>query len=461
MKTILKIALAFVVLSAGAGIAAVNQTASRPLVNTGEAPELGRLGSLSVGTNVALYEMPGRAKITMMGAVTGRLPIETRKLSVRFWYPATVAGTAPRALYRHVIVTPGKPDFVIEDRGIAVENALALSGQRYPLVLMSHGYRGWSSRFSNLAENLASKGYVVAAIDHNDAAFNNVPSFQMSFGNVMLDRALDQRQILTQILAQASTATSGMAAQIDPDKVGLLGYSMGGFGALATAGAPYDGTSKTIKALPAEAQRALMNTDSAVSGKIKALVAIAPWGAQPDNRSWRETDLAKIAAPVLLIAGDHDDVVDFKAGVSWLFNNLSGTDRHLLVFKEARHNVVGNPVEFDQNVDFSTVELFAEPVWRADRIGQINHHFVTAFFDTNLKGESAKATYLASAAIEAGQSEWPIGPGEQLGGKFAGTAQPKHWQGFQRRWAMGLQLHKGEKGITAALGSQNPAPAPR
>jgi predicted dienelactone hydrolase len=452
MKTLHKIGVTLLVLGAGVSFAAVRPTLTQAATTpSGETPELGRVGALSVGTQTVTFDLPNRPKLTIMGAVTGRLPLETRRLSVRMWYPATATLGATPALYRHVVKSPGKPDFPVETRGVAIEGAPALTGQRYPLVLISHGYRGWANHFSGLAENLASKGYVVAAIDHADADFDNLRSFQMSFGGVMMDRAQDQRQILSQLLTRATQESTGFAALIDADKVGLIGYSMGGFGALATAGAPYDTTSKTIKQLPGDSQAAMARATDNVAPKIKALVAMAPWGGQPDNRSWSATDLAKITAPVLMIAGDQDDVVNFDHGVSWIFDHLTGADRKLLVFQAARHNIVGNPVPITEAADFSTLEFFTEPVWRSERINQINQHFITAFLDLNLKGDASKAAYLDVPTLDAAAGDWPSVPGEQLGGRFSDAAQPKYWRGFQRRWALGLKLHKAVKGATSAI----------
>jgi predicted dienelactone hydrolase len=454
MKKLFKIGAALLVVSAGVGFAATRlspaQAATTP---SGETPELGRMGALSVGTQTITLDVPNRPKLTIMGAVTGRLPVATRRLEVRIWYPATPQAGATPTVYRHVVKSPGKPDFVIQTPGKAFVGSPALMGQRYPLVLMSHGYRGWASHFSQLAETLASKGYVVAAIDHEDAEFDSARTFQLSFGNVMMDRAQDQRQILTQLLEQARTPTQANAWPnlIDTEKVGLIGYSMGGFGALATAGAPYDTTSKTIKQLPAEAQAAMARPADDVAPKIKALVTLAPWGGQPDNRSWAANDLAKITAPVLMIAGDSDDVVNFDHGVSWIFDHLTGADRKLLVYQGARHNIAGNSVPITEDMDFSTLEFFTEPVWRSERINQINQHFITAFLDLYLKGDTSKAAFLDAPTPSAAAGEWPSALGEQLGGRFSDGAQPKYWRGFQRRWAMGLTLHKASKGVTSAV----------
>jgi predicted dienelactone hydrolase len=432
-------------------IAATSQRPAIPASVGGETPELGRLGAMNVGTSVLQYTLPNRVKITIMGAVTGHLPTPDRRLSVRFWYPASPATSPSPVSYRHEVVAKGKPTFVVTTQGIAIENGAPLAGGKYPLVLMSHGYAGWASHFSNLAENLASKGYVVAAIDHDDASFDSLTSFQMSFGNVMLDRSQDQRQILGQILQQASTAMPGATSLIDGNKVGLIGYSMGGFGALSTAGAPYDAASKTIKQLPADAQRTLTNNQNDVAPMIKALVLLAPWGGQPDNRSWTSNDLAKVKAPVLLIAGNQDDVVNFDHGVSWIFDNLTGARRNLLVYHDARHNIAGNPVPLTADTDFSTLEFFTEPVWRTERMNQINQHFITAFLDLNLKGDVSKAGFLAIPTPIAANGKWPSAPGEQWGGKFADDQQSDYWRGFQRRWAMGLEMHAAPIGSSPKI----------
>jgi hypothetical protein len=161
---------------------------------------------------------------------------------------------------------------------------------------------------------------------------------------------------------------------------------------------------------------------------------------------WQAGALAKINIPVLMIDGDHDDVVNFNQGVSWIFDSLTGTDRHLLVYREARHNIAGNPVPITAKTDFQTLEFFTEPVWRTERINMINQHFIAAFFDSELKGDKSKAAFLDVPTPNAGDGDWPSAFGEQLGGKLSGPDQPKYWRGFQRRWALGLEMRHAGKG---------------
>lgn len=82
-----------------------------------------------------------------------------------------------------------------------------------------------------------------------------------------------------------------------------------------------------------------------------------------------------------------------------------------------------------------------DPVWRQERINQINQHFITAFLDLALKGDTEKRSYLVVPTMVATDGKWPVTFGAQDGGAVAGDGQPKYWREFQRRWANGLERH--------------------
>jgi hypothetical protein len=173
-------------------------------------------------------------------------------------------------------------------------------------------------------------------------------------------------------------------------------------------------------------------------------VALAPFGGSPPVRVWSEASLAAFAKPLLMIDGDHDDIVDAAGGVSWIFEHMAAGERHFLLYQNARHNIGGNPPPPEADADFSTREYFAEPVWRTERINAINQHFITAFLDLHLKGDAAKRAYLDVTPPLAGDGQWPLAPFQNVGGKPASAEQPGFWRGFQRRWALGLEMRKGE-----------------
>lgn len=449
MRRWLKVTLGGVSLL-GAGAAALTYVAT-PKVHAGkpgEAPELGRRGQFSIGTQIMRITLPDRPRIAVTSMLTGSMKDAPRALEVRVWYPAEARATGAPMHYEHVMRIPKKPALALSSSGFAIGNAHPLSGQKFPLVVMSHGYGGWNTQFSNLAEHIASRGYVVASIEHADMPADSITSFLVSFSNVLLDRTLDQRGVIDRLVAMARKGEGGFASAIDPEKIGLIGYSMGGYGALGSAGASYAYTKDPLSKLPAKA-RALLDSANQTSVPITALVLFSPWGGQPDNRAWDAASLAKVKVPTLIFVGSEDDVVNYRDGVSWLFESLASTDRYMLVYREARHNIVGNPFALGDSKDFAGYEFLAEPVWRSDRLNVINQHFVTAFLDLNLKGDAGKADYLNVPTANSDAAEWPTSFAEQLNGEWAGPEQKTYWRGFQRRWATGMELRHLQKGETA------------
>ena len=193
----------------------------------------------------------------------------------------------------------------------------------------------------------------------------------------------------------------------------------------------------------------MVRPDDDIARSVGALVAIAPWGAQPSERAWTAEGLARVRAPTLVVDGSADDIVDFQQGVRWAFDRLSGTERSLLVFRGARHGVGVNAPQPAAADDPTQMDYFGDPVWRTDRLNGISVHFITAFLDAALKGEADKAKYFHVPTPNAEDGVWPQAFGELKGPQFAGDGQPGYWRGFQRRSAVGLELHTLPPGATA------------
>ena len=404
-----------------------------------EAPELGRTGKFAVGTSTRELSLPVRTTLTPAGPAQAE-----RNVGLRFWYPATAAGSTA-ATYRHTLNMADKSSFDIAQKGMAFEGAAAAKG-KFPVVVISHGFNGWSEQLSRLGEHLASRGYVVVAIDHRDMAFDSVPGFFLSFGKVLIDRALDQRQVIGKLADPTFAKSEPALVSADASNLGLIGYSMGGYGALGASGAAYDPAGKPFAALPGPAKTQATAADAKVAAMIDAVVLFAPWGGQPDNRAWSADGVAALNKPVLFIAGDQDDIVNFKGGVRWLFDSATASDRYLLTYREARHNVVGDVFDLGENPSSEINGYVREPVWRQDRVNQINQHFVTAFLDSTLKADASKRKYLDVPTPVASDGKWPSAFGQRDEGALAGDAQPEYWRGFQRRWAVGLELHHKSSG---------------
>jgi predicted dienelactone hydrolase len=426
--------LLVIAFAAALPVAAFAEDAATYNAKSLEAPELGRAGDYPVGTKSREIQLPVRVILSANGVGEG-----ARNVGLRFWYPAATAkGTS--AIYRHSSNMADKSAYEVIEHGAALDGVAAAKG-KFPLVVISHGFAGWSEQLSRLAEHLASRGYVVAAIDHHDMAFDSVPGFMLSFGKVLTDRALDQKQIIRKLSDPAFVKAEPALASADSNKLGLVGYSMGGFGALGTSGAAYDPTGKPFAGLPGASKAQAVAGDVQIAALVDAVVLIAPWGGQPDNRAWTASGLVEMKKPVLFIAGDQDDIVNYKEGVRWLFDGTKAAERYMLVYRDARHNIAANMQDLGPNPSAEVVGYSREPVWRQDRLNQINQHFVTAFLDFTLKADTLKRRYLDVPTPVASDGKWPIAFGTLDRGAMAGDGQADYWRGFQRRWAIGLELY--------------------
>ncbi len=408
-----------------------------------DAPELAHRGKYAVGVRTIELRNAGQPDILNFDKQTGKAPLYDRLLLVEVWYPAVLpSGAVERtdyvmALPRAANPAGGAPQ-TVSIPGKALRDATPVAGATHPLVIVSHGYPGSRYFLSYLAENLASKGYVVAAIDHTDSVFGA----EKPFPSTLLNRANDQLFTIGAIIDLAATSGHFLQGIVDTARVGIVGYSMGGYGALASAGAGYSTKSMSHGAVPggyfADWEAGSAKLQARLRKEVKAVVAIAPWGAQPPYTSWDAEGLANIRVPMLVIAGDQDDVSDFQNGIQPAFQKAVHSDRCLLVYQNARHNVGGNPPPPGAPASFSTYEFFDEPVWRKERILAINQHFVTAFLDLNLKGDESRRNYVYVSPALSNDGKWPLAPGGSAGAKVSDGKN--FWKGFQRRWALGMKM---------------------
>ncbi len=407
----------------------------------GDVPELGGRSATPIGVRTLTFRFPGRPDVTRPDG-KGGFATAVRVLPVTIWYPSTGGDQHVRYVYKTSpvpTVPAGRVPASVSVAGAAAADAPPAPG-RFPLVVISHGFLNRAVMFSDLAEIIASKGYVVASIDHGDLDDLAV-SRDFAFMKVVANRAADQRLVIDELTRRAA-GTDAFWLHVDATRMALAGYSMGGYGALATAGATYDLASPVFRHAPPGTATLLASAPPPVT--LKALIAFAPWGGGQPLRVFDGNGLAKVTVPSLFIDGDQDDVADFAGGVRYIFDGVRG-DRYLLVYQNARHNIATNATPPELQGQFEYRERQDEPVWRKDRILAINAHMITAFLDWQLKGRADRRTYLDVPVEHAADGVWPVRPGVDVGAAIAqpGTEPHAYWPGFQRRWALGLELiHK-------------------
>jgi predicted dienelactone hydrolase len=410
------------------------------------APELAARGRYAVGVRTIEIVHRGQVDILHFDKTTGKAPLYDRPLTIEVWYPAVIPPDQPEQTTYQMPVPgghgfEGSPVFQIADK--ALRDAPPVSGTQFPLVIVSHGYPGSRYFMTYLTANLASKGYVVAAIDHTDSVFNALKGFE----STLLNRSSDQLFTIESFDQLARQSDSFLHQLVDTGNVAIVGYSMGGYGALTSAGAGYSASSSLMSFVAG----GYLQDWAAGSPKfkahdrspIKAIVAIAPWGEQPPYQAWDVQGLAAIQIPSLFIAGDHDDVADYTNGIKPAFERAIHSDRCLLVYENARHNTGANPAPPEASRNFAIMQSFDEPLWRKDRITSINQHFITAFLDLYLKGDQSKVPYLHVQPAHSNDGKWSVPSRQPDTGVFSAGKDADgnaFWKGFQRRWALGLQM---------------------
>lgn len=430
-----------------------------------DAPELAPRGPMVVGTTSMVFADPDRANVLKKAKVPGKdgaedYKHETRDLPIVIWYPATAAAKDKQ----HIVYTmrspylaglKGKQPRMLHFAGKAARNAKPASG-RYPLVVLSHGYNNRALGFSHLGENLASKGFVVVSIEHHDLSPIAAGSRMRSFEQVLVDRSADQRFVIAEIRRRAASAKTGIFAHVKADDLALAGYSMGGYGAIATAGAGYDPHSPIFSLVPKSLMTGSMQGNDKPVKDLKAVILFGPWGGAPGVRLWSTDALARIKAPVLFIDGSRDDIADYATGTRWLFKHMTGSDRYFLTYREARHNIAMNAAPPSVSNIYLYIDKYDEPVWRKNRILAINAHMITAFLDWHLKGKTGMARFLDVPTPVSDNGTWPLKKGE-MSGKSVATGSGEtanYWPGFHRRWALGLELHHLAPGETSVSGTK-------
>ncbi len=144
-------------------------------------------------------------------------PHRDRALDVLLWYPATAGGSA-------VSVAENRLFF-----GSAARQDAPVAAGRYPLVLVSHGMGGHAAGLGWIASQLAHSGFVVAAVNHPGSTAGDLSA---AAAVQIWQRPADVSAVLTALLVDPV-----WQEHIQPDRVGVLGYSLGGYTALALAGA--------------------------------------------------------------------------------------------------------------------------------------------------------------------------------------------------------------------------------
>ncbi len=222
-----------------------------------------------------------------------------RLIQIDVWYPTMAVEEAHSYNFGMGSVAKGAP----------------ASGNKLPVVLLSHGSMGAASNYSWIAEPLARHGYVVLGVSH----FGESPVFGSATMNPATvahfgDRTRDINAALDFLISK-----SAYAGHIDAHRLGALGHSAGGATVLMLAGAGFSMADvRTYCATARAADKGCQYPVGAPASDqapvpsptpIKAMVLMDP-AAGP---GFTQAGLQALKTPALVIGSVDDDFLPFAA----------------------------------------------------------------------------------------------------------------------------------------------------
>ena len=389
-------------------------------------PELAMPGEYSVGVSTLQAVNP-----TQLSTVDFKSLLD-RPLTLEVWYPASITKDSIPSSYKNVT----RSHQAFEIQATAFRDAAPLDSKAsFPLIVLSHGYTGYRTIMFYLGEHLASHGYVVVGIDHTDSTNAEVDFSKNAgagFASTLRNRARDQQFVLDYFSQQKTP----LAKIVNTDHAGIIGYSMGAYGAINTVGGCYNYSDAGLQAVgvPAELSKALVPVfNSCNAGRTKpdprwkAMMAFSAWGGELDVHS--AESLKSIKVPSFYASGSLDDIVGFENGVKKLYQNTGAPSTFLMVYENARHNIAAHPapqVAYSNDLD---IGHHYEPSWDIETLNRINKHMSLAFLNCFIKGSEFHCEYLP-AKEDVSQS------------KMADGKMSPAWPGFKERWGSGIKFYR-------------------
>ena len=274
-----------------------------------------------------------------------------------------------------------------------------------PVVILSHGFGSEPESFNYLSEHLASHGIAAVAVEHigsdsdYELEFLEGASQDALLPEEFIERPLDVRQVLNEL--ERLHQSDRLFQNLDLDRVGAIGHSLGGYTTLALAGAeinverlrqqcPHKKIHLNISLLMQCRAKDLVPQKNLKDSRIKAAIAISPIA----SNILGEEGISQITIPTAIISGSEDSIAPVVQEQIYPFNWLKTKNKYLVMMTPGDH--------------FSSSDLFSQQSANPTLIEQLFGKrmadgrplvkaFVLAFVKTHIEENHDYSPYLDAA----------------------------------------------------------------
>ena len=298
---------------------------------------------------------------------------------------------------------PGRSQ--ISSADLYLPNQPSNSSKQIPVAVISHGTASNRQTFTYLAKHLASHGYAVVVPEHFETS---TKKFSKIFNglegppdpNTLLLLPQDITAVLDELESRAKSESE--LKTLNLQAVGVLGQSLGGYTALASAGAQLsrdkleNACSSTVEERPIVNFSMLLQcrllevpTKKSLNVKderIKAVIAINPF----TSHIFGETGLNKLQAPALFVAGTDDYFVPALPEQIKPFQKLQIEDKYLVVMENGTHFSTLEMTDDGEGLPVPESLIGADPKKAQAQINSLS----LAFFNRYLLNQTESEIYL-------------------------------------------------------------------
>ena len=278
-----------------------------------------------------------------------------------------------------------------------------------PLVVIAPGLNTNWQNFSYIAEHLASYGFGVAAVNFPGTNARRVNKILSGLDTPPPDNQwVEQPKIVTQLLNEIdrqSKSDRQWQGKLNLQKVGIIGQSLGGYTAMAIAGAKVDWqhlqnecrklkNSERINFNPAlfwqcQAPDSLPKLDLK-DERIVATISINP----VTNPIFSQSGMSRLDSPLMMIAGDRDFFAPAIDEQLKPFTWLPNDNKYLVMVENTTH--------------FSFIDIENNEIESATQTEELNSTLArsylkilsVAFFQTHLAGQDEFSSYLTESYLK-------------------------------------------------------------